>query len=463
MPITLPRIDRSNPETLQALKTRLLELSEIKLNPNVAVFDLNAPTNARLLSNVNRLIAGEAPVVRSVERDLSDVGKALNEHVEFAKDRIAQDQAALANRTDFRGLSQKQIAAEQRAGADRNKELQDRIAVVQGNLQVFSQAFPDAGIELPKAPVRLKSGFVPAEEAPKQGARGRLGAPLETRKLPDGTWGIFKLGETDLIEGGFSSQIIADQAATQLNLGSRKIGDPEPVPLVDAKAREAELAKERGLVGGESVLTDGQKAEIETIASSAAENFDLLSLLELSDADVARFLQTATDEAEPFFKQVFTRASEDFESGLQLAADLRELELQKEEAQLQSELEETVIQSAEAGLATSGIRARMEQRIMEREENLSRTSRLEFEEKARSLGRKAEEQLGTRTLAASRIAELHGSPIFTLAEDVRGETERERETVIQTRRAELERQARLRSLAAVPGAEVAIDDLVSLF
>ena len=241
------------PNDLTELRARLVELESIKgLNqndPSAGVLDLNAPVHKRLWDSVNNVLAGGNPVgKKSIARQVQEVERGIQEQIDFAVQKTGEDKAALANRTDYTRLTPAQIAKEEKAGAKRNQELREVIALREGNLRVLAQAFPDAGIELPPEPVRVASGFIPASEAKEKdiipSIGQRFGEPLITKQAADGTWGVYGTDSGKLIEGGFSSQIIADQAATRLNLGTRKIGEPEPAPLPDAKARETELAKE---------------------------------------------------------------------------------------------------------------------------------------------------------------------------------------------------------------------------
>lgn len=197
-----------------------------------------------------------------------------------------------------------------------------------------------------------------------------------------------------------------------------------------------------------TMLSEQDLALINTMAEIAPDYF--LSQIQISPEDIQGFLSTAQAEVEPFYAQQIRQAKDRFESELSFQKKQEEARRELEALQSQVEQEKAATSFAESGLATSGVRRKAEERMRLQQESVARSRREQFARGVEQFGRGVEDVLGSQTVAGFESRGLY-SPLG----GVRGSLERERTTAEQTRASELERQERIRELAAlVPDAPI---------
>ncbi len=174
----------------------------------------------------------------------------------------------------------------------------------------------------------------------------------------------------------------------------------------------------------------------------------LEKLLQPSTTD---FLGQAKGEYAPYYTQQKEQYAKDFEEALKFETEQRKQAQVQEQLEKQIALENQAAQSAEGGLAFSGIRQKAEQRIKDQAQNIATSSRRAFEYQSGARGRQAENVLGSEYLKGLTLPAIGGASVFTPQGGVTGSLQREQMTAEQTRSAELAKQERLRNVAAIPG------------
>ena len=112
--------------------------------------------------------------------------------------------------------------------------------------------------------------------------------------------------------------------------------------------------------------------------------------------------------------------------------------MKQEQQQFQEAKDVQTTQMAEAGLATSGIQQKAEQKLAEQAADVATSSRRRFEFDVTGFGRKTEDVLGSSMITPLKLPELGGQSIYQARGDIRGSLERERETNKQLRADELQ-------------------------
>lgn len=174
----------------------------------------------------------------------------------------------------------------------------------------------------------------------------------------------------------------------------------------------------------------------------------LEKLLQPSTTD---FLGQAKGEYAPYYTQQKEQYAKDFEEALKFETEQRKQAQVQEQLEKQIALENQAAQSAEGGLAFSGIRQKAEQRIKDQAQNIATSSRRAFEYQSGARGRQAEGVLGSEYLKGLTLPAIGGASVFTPQGGVTGSLQREQMTAEQVRSAELAKQERLRNVAAIPG------------
>jgi len=234
----------------------------------------------------------------------------------------------------------------------------------------------------------------------------------------------------------------------------RKLGPTEWNASWSGKATEvAAPGSGRASAGtGSSGLSPDQQAAADHLINSASTDAQLLATMDLTPAGIQaaiqRYLPTAQAESDPYYKQLYTRAAENYNYGMKKLATDRQLQLETEAANAQQNMETANANSAEAGLATSGIRKKLQDRLNAHAENIAQSDFGSFNEAARSFGRSNEEYLGSSHLPTG-VPMINGVPIFTASGNVKGSLEAEQTTANQTEASRLARANNISSLSTL--------------
>lgn len=249
-------------------------------------------------------------------------------------------------------------------------------------------------------------------------------------------WG--NRGGSDTTVGALEDFLRSEQIKYGIKPGS---GEEPPTPNVSSSVLPDSVDTE-GL-SGEDVAT------LEEMYTQAQNDPRLIALQSITEEDVAGFLDTAKAEFRPYFEQKIRRAKEDFVRGLQFKAEDREAEIKRERLQAQIDLENKQDELADRGYAFSGTRKLAEERLATEAADIAESSRRVFQYNVDTLGRAAEDLLGSENIANVDIPEIGGEDIFQASGDVKGSLEREQTTAELDRANELERDARVRRVSAV--------------
>ena len=125
------------------------------------------------------------------------------------------------------------------------------------------------------------------------------------------------------------------------------------------------------------------------------------------------------------------------------------MQVEQEKLNYELQQEQAAAQAAEGGLATSGIRQKLEERMAQQAENVSKSSRMAFGNQTRTFGRAAEDVLGSSRLAGLNTPTVGGQPVFTPSMGVRGSIESNQTTAQRTRASQLAREEQLRKLSGL--------------
>ena len=368
------------------------------------------------------------------------------ERAQKLKKDIANAASNYANVMDISPTaSETERANAETKGAERKAELDELIARGES-----------MGVDVAKAQelTRTPSGFIPTGEispapAGGKGALGRMGEPIVARQETDGTYSIIGSTSGKILESGLADASAANRKMTELQSGAVPDAIGAFAGRVGSAAGETPKSSVLDSAGvNYTGLGADQVKQVE--ASFLASQNDptlqekIINNLDITDEDIKGFLETAKSEYSPYYQQQFGRGAEDFTKSLEFAAVQRQDQMTQEALQKQLALEQEQVGMAEAGLATSGIRKKAEERLAEQARNIATSSRRAFEYDVTKAGRSAEDILGSATVAGLQLPTLGGTSVYTPAGDIRGSMERERTTAEQTRAAELEELARTR-------------------
>ena len=238
-------------ENLEAVRAQILAI------PNAG-----GTRGGRILENIERLLVGISPdaprgyelrkgeaqydaLLGAIKKNVKILEKGLREDVQNIRNELDELQTSLANRTDYRDLTLSQIAKEEKAGATRNAELRTSIEGHRAQLQGLADAFPDAGIELPPEPVRVKSGFIPASEAKEKDIKPSMPEVSEpSQLLPEEEAAAEQLAdeiaESDLVYQPKVGKEDIERYITEGVKSAREESDPYYKEVI-GRAREAYL------------------------------------------------------------------------------------------------------------------------------------------------------------------------------------------------------------------------------
>lgn len=223
---------------------------------------------------------------------------------------------------------------------------------------------------------------------------------------------------------------------------------------VKEKSSEATTPKEKP----PSILSPEGEESADAIADALKDDpvtlQKLLSGIPLTSEDIEKALvekrKLAKSETDPYYNQLIERAQQDFTLSLQYESEQRKLQEQQQAMKSQLEQEQLTGSLAEKGLATSGIREKLDARLAQQQEGVIRSQRLQFARQNEILGRQAEEYLGSANVTGLKLPEISGQ--FKPSGKVKGAVEREQTTNIETRARDLLRRQNLLDIAAIPGA-----------
>ena len=317
----------------------------------------------------------------------------------------------------------------------------------------------------------LGDNFDPLKQAASEGQ-------LKNSRVEQQTDGTLALVASDgtVLESGYTSAAQGQARQNELVVGSTPgitgTGEAATPAAIDASlAAQAQAAAPSGdttgVAGGYKSsaldvaginyagLTDEEIKNVEA-AYMAAQNDPgllekLINDLEITDDDIESFLDTAKTEYGDYYGQQFGRGSEDFQKSLEFAAEERKTQLAQEELNKQLALESEQSGMAEAGLATSGIRQKAEERLAQQAQDIATSSRRGFEYDIFKAGRNAEDILGSKTVAGLTLPELGGASIYNPAGNIKGTLEAEQTTNEQLEAARLEKLARERRTEILAG------------
>jgi hypothetical protein len=350
------------------------------------------------------------------------------------------------------------------SSAGERAKLEKRAKEIQADMNRWVEIGKNLGVDTAKAEevVRSAAGFIPRSEQSAPGITGdtanqsRLGQTSTVKPQADGTFAI--VGANGLIiEQGFASIDAALKKQQELSGGSSPNVQGAFAPsLENASGVSSPILDQAGI--NYNGLTQGQITAAEQTYLQAQGDTNLTNkifqLQDITDADIQDFLKKAASEQDPYYNQIFSRASEDFTRSLQYQTEVRQQQLEQEKLDLQNARENLQIGVAETGTATSGIRKKAEKQLSQQAESIATSSRRQFNFDVTNLGRQAEDILGSTQVKGLELPKLSGTGVYNPLGNVRGSLERERETQKQARADELQReetQRRQEVLAAEGG------------
>ena len=414
------------------------------------------------------------------------------------KEQIGEASEWLANRLDFSGKdvteAQKQSALNAKSTIAKQKELEELIA-----------SGEKLGIDTTKAQAVYKNakGYLVTgtSEAGKSLAlrerSNKAGYRPASRQSADGTWEVYNADTGETVETGFLSPAQSDARATQLQSGSTPaVGGqpnvfaiepvlPEEIAAVKAgtatvatpeQLAEIIVANDAAVAGGTgggtggtggtgdgrtytswgldvTGLTPEQIESLEALYTTAQTDDDLVDSaftageITFTDDEVAEFLESAISESDPYYNQLYSRASEDFQRELKFQTAEREAQIAQTELSNQLAQEGQAEGFAEFNTARSGIRKLAEQRLLSQQEGIRESQSRTFEKSLTDYGRGVEDVVGTSTVSSLEIPSVAGEAVYTPStEDITGSLEREQLTAQQTRASQLEEEERARRL-----------------
>lgn len=404
----------------------------------------------------------------------------------------------LANRLDFSG---KDVTEAQKQSAINAKETKAK----QAELESLLADGESMGIDTTKAQAVYKNakGYLVTgtSEAGKSLAlrdrSNKAGYRPASRQSADGTWEVYNADTGETVETGFLSPAQSDARATQLQSGSTPaVGGqpnvfaiepvlPEEIAAVKAgtatvatpeQLAEISVANDAAVAGGTgggtggtggtgdgrtytswgldvTGLTPEQIESLEALYTTAQTDDDLVDSaftageITFTDDEVAEFLESAISESDPYYNQLYSRASEDFQRELKFQAAEREAQIAQTELSNQLAQEGQAEGFAEFNTARSGIRKLAEQRLLSQQEGIRESQSRTFEKSLTDYGRGVEDVVGTSTVSSLEIPSVAGEAVYTPStEDITGSLEREQLTAQQTRASQLEEEERARRL-----------------
>jgi hypothetical protein len=207
-------------------------------------------------------------------------------------------------------------------------------------------------------------------------------------------------------------------------------------------------------------LPPEQRAAAQALIDGASQDAALLASMDFSEKGIqeaiARYVPIAAKETDPYYNQLYTRATEDYAYGVKQLKEQRQMQVEQEQLAAQLQQEQAAAQSADSGLATSGIRNKLEERLAKQSENVSKSSRMAFGNQTRTFGRNAEDLLGS-----ARVAGVSDPSVFTPSTGVRGSIEANQTANQRTRAAQLAKEEQLRKLSGLSDFNTA--DLTQLY
>lgn len=424
----------------------------------------------------------------------SGIVSKYNEAIEDIKERLANEASNIANVLDIpEDASPEERAALEAAAAEKQTALDELFS-----LATSFGINPEEATQL----VRTESGYIPASEAATQtrdSGETRVGEPIVGQEQEDGTWDVVgtrtgtvyesglangteadkainllgtggtadavgafspsaggtyldgptftalqgKLSESDLVRDGervylkpgLTIEAVQARATAPAPTGSSFVADPAPPTGPTSSILDGAGINYNGLT--ESEIKAAEEAYLASQNSSTLQD-KIFNMQAITDEDVQYFLETAAKEQDPYYSQIFGRAAEDFTRSLDFLAQEREAQIAREKLDAAVALETQQEQAAEAGLATSGIRGKAEQRLADQAQDIAMSSRRKFEYDTTNYGRGVEDYIGSERVSALKLPEIGGASIYDPAGGIKGSLEREQATNIQTRAGELE-------------------------
>lgn len=205
-------------------------------------------------------------------------------------------------------------------------------------------------------------------------------------------------------------------------------------------------------------LTDTEIQQAEAAYTKAHGDTTLqnkvFAMQDITPEDVQGFLKTAAAEQDPYYKQLFSRSSEDFTRSLQAQVDARAAQTAQEKVDAAAAQDTNAVNAANAGLATSGIRNKAAARLAAASSEIAASSRRTFNQNITDTGLKAEDTLGSSVVSGLKLPTLNGMAVYNPEGNIRGSYERDQATNLQKRADELqadEQKRRQEVLAAQGG------------
>lgn len=389
----------------------------------------------------------------------TNVWQGYQDNIEDIEQKLANAATNVANISDFTGNNP--TTGEPWTEEDKQAYLESE-AYQQNAEQLaeYTELAEKFGIDTSQATelVRTESGYIPASEVSTTAANtstgnvGNLGEAVLVQQQTDGTWSIVGTSTGTVYQSGFADFATADATATFLQGGGSALNE-----ITTSLPSNIDV----------SGLTAQQISDLEAIYAAVQSDTTLITdptitSTTVTDAMITDYLATAQEELNPYYTQVFTRAGEELVRGLEYLTAQRKIELQTEQANALAEQQALLSGEAEKGTVFSGIRQEAEQQLLEAQEGAATSSQLAYEYNVETVGRQAEDYLGSEYLSTLELPELEGEPVFTPSGDVKGTLEAEQETAEQERATELETAAELAELAASDEEGVATDEIASL-
>jgi hypothetical protein len=395
--------------------------------------------------NQDTLSVRQASFSRIFDKRIS----SLNETIKETTDKVQQEMANIANKMDFSSLSAEEIAAEMAnlQGSDftdRLESLNNKIAELEGfgeDVTSFKTSVDSINSALSLSPTEL------------------VGSQI----TPEGTV----------------------RTANGFITGAESADAQQRAAAKEARQMTGAIDPETGLPDNidYSAFSDEQISYLQKVATTAGDDDDLLNKalnnFEITEEDLSGFLEKASAEVAPYYKQLFDRGTEDFNNALAVRTEARARELRQEEIDRAARLK-----SAKAGLEAAGLTFSGDAvgelgaesaftsdtlgeelpfgTLPEQEGLLASSSLASFEESIRSDTRSAESLFGSAALENAAIPNLSGAAVTSITPGVRGTLEADQATNIQTRADELQAQESIRRAATLDETGDATADLANL-
>lgn len=421
-----------------------------------------------------------------------------------------QKLATLAtNYTNVMDLPKDATDAEKNAATKRAQEIQADIDKTTAIAQPIG-----IDVSKATALVRTDSGYIPQADATmSQGKTSAAGEPVKSVQNPDGTYSVIGANSGKVLASGLADASAANEKMTELATGAtpgkvatsgsgtlqilnlddmakyspdqyQRLSDGAvvlnpgvtPIPGTTKDYGGTATIPAAGVAGGSGngvggtsdasgtggssgngidQLPPDQQEAAQHLIDAGSSDAQLLATMDLTpegiQAAIERYLPTAQAESDPYYQQLYTRAAENYTYGMQKLASDRKLQLETEAANAQQNQDTASANAADAGLATSGIRKKLQDRITAQSENIAQSDLSSFNDTTRNFGRTAEELLGSSHLPTD-VPSINGVPIFTPSGDVKGSIEANQTTTNQTEATALAKNNAISSLSTLSDA-----------